>query len=50
MAGLTRSGEIYDTDIPVETLQLAIQNTVELIKSNTEIIEEGKDILDQKIN
>lgn len=39
MAGLARSGEIYDVDLLAETLQLAAQNTVELIKANTQVID-----------
>lgn len=38
MAGLTRSGEIYDTDIPAEVLVKAAENTVKLIKENTKVV------------
>lgn len=48
MAGLTRSGEVYDTDISPEVLQLAVQNTVELLKLNTTVVD-SKNILDAKI-
>lgn len=54
MAGLTRSGEIYDVDIPAETLVLAMNNTVELLKKNTTVVDEkGKEtnsLLNQKID
>lgn len=39
MAGLTRSGQIYDTDIDPDVLRLACQNTVNLIKMNTRVID-----------
>lgn len=42
MAGLTRSGTIYDVDIPVEVLQKAVANTVELLKNNTNVVDSGK--------
>lgn len=48
MAGLTRSGTIYDVDLSPETLQLAAQNTVELIKSNVKVVE-SEDLLDEEI-
>lgn len=49
MAGLARSGEIYDVDISPDVLRLAAQNTVDLIKNNTEVVEPEKDILDENI-
>lgn len=48
MAGLTRSGTIYDIDLSPELLQLAAQNTVELLKDNTVVVE-SDDLLDEKI-
>lgn len=39
MAGLTRSGTIYDVDIPADVLVLAAQNTVELLKQNIRVVE-----------
>lgn len=39
MAGLARSGDIYDIDLSPELLQVAVSNTVELLKKNT-IVEE----------
>lgn len=39
MAGLTRSGTIYDVDISPEVLQKAVANTVELLKENINVIE-----------
>lgn len=54
MAGLTRSGQVYDLDIPPETLTLAVNNTVELLKKNTTVVDEnGKEtngLLNQKID
>jgi arsenate reductase-like glutaredoxin family protein len=37
MAGLSRSGKIYDDEIPPEILQLAYKNTIELLKANVEV-------------
>jgi hypothetical protein len=37
MAGLARSGEIYDIDLPDELLQTAYKNTVELLKKQVEV-------------
>lgn len=39
MAGLTRSGTIYDTDISPEILEKAVTNTIKLLKDNTKIEE-----------
>ena len=49
MAGLARSGEIYDVDLSPEVLQLAIKNTVELLKNNTKIVDPEKDLFDEEI-
>ena len=49
MAGMARSGEVYDIDIPAETLTLALKNTVELLKSSTYVIDESKDIMAEKV-
>lgn len=49
MAGLTRSGEIFDTDILPEVLTVAVQNTVELLKKNIHVVEVGHDIGDEPI-
>jgi hypothetical protein len=38
-AGLTRSGTIYDIDLPPELLVKACANTVELLKSKIEVID-----------
>lgn len=43
MAGLTRSGEIYDIDLLPEMLTLAVQNTVELLKDNITVIDPEAD-------
>ncbi|MCM1439700.1 MAG: hypothetical protein NC131_10965 [Roseburia sp.] len=42
MAGMARSGEIYDTDIDPNVLQLAVQNTVKLIQMNTRVLDESE--------
>jgi len=49
MAGLSRSGEIYDIDLSSEVLQKAHKNTVELLKKNIKV-EESDDILDEPIH
>lgn len=49
MAGLARSGTVYDVDPPPEVLQLAVQNTVELLKKNTTVVN-SDNILDQNIS
>ena len=52
MAGLARSGTVYDVDLSPELLQLAVQNTVEMLKRNTKVITNellpNNDILDEK--
>ncbi len=45
MAGLARSGVVYDVDISPDVLVLACQNTVELLKRNTNVVEETEDIM-----
>lgn len=42
MAGLTRSGKIYDIDLSPELLQKAAANTVELLKNNTIVVDPGE--------
>lgn len=49
MAGLTRSGDVYDVDLDPEVLQLAVNNTVKLIKKNTHVNDPEQDIMDQNI-
>lgn len=49
MAGLARSGEIYDVDLSSEVLQVAIKNTVELLKLNT-IVVDSDNMLDTIIS
>lgn len=58
MAGLARSGDIYDIDLSPELLEVAVKNTVELLKKNTTVVtsddesskeENIKDILDEEI-
>ena len=39
IAGMARSGEIYDIDIPAEVLTKAVSNTVELMKQQIEVVD-----------
>lgn len=50
MAGLARSGDVYDIDLSPDVLVLAVNNTVELLKKNTRVVTEGVDVLDQEID
>ena len=38
-AGMARSGEVYDLDIPEGILTKAVQNTVEILKGQIQVIE-----------
>jgi len=38
-AGMARSGEVYDIDIPAEVLTKAVKNTVELLKREIQVME-----------
>ena len=38
-AGMARSGDVYDVDIPVEVLTKAVKNTVDWLKERIEVIE-----------
>lgn len=55
MAGLARSGTVYDVDLMPELLQVAVKNTVELLKQNTKIAQSldvsdfNNDILNEEI-
>lgn len=51
MAGLARSGTVYDLDIDPAILLLAAQNTSKLIIENTKVIEssEYEDIMDSAV-
>lgn len=51
VAGMSRSGQVYDVDLSSEVLQLAHKNTVELLKKNIKVIDNSKDddILDTEI-
>ncbi len=42
MAGLARSGEVYDVDLSPELLTLALNNTIKLLKDSTYIDQEEK--------
>lgn len=46
MAGLTRSGQIYDIDLSTDVLQLAAANTVELLKGNITVVDDESGLLD----
>ena len=37
-AGMARSGDVYDVDIPAEVLTKAVANTVELLKDQIEVV------------
>ena len=39
VAGMARSGEIYDVDVPPEVLTKAVANTVKLMKDEIEVVE-----------
>ena len=38
-AGMARSGEIYDVDIPAEVLTKAVKNTVEVLKRKIDVVD-----------
>ncbi len=38
MAGMGRSGSVYPLSLPPELLERAFQNTIELLKSNVEVL------------
>lgn len=38
-AGVARSGDVYDVDIPAEVLTKAVENTVKLLVSETEVVD-----------
>lgn len=38
-AGLARSGDVYDIDIPAEILTKAVNNTVEILKNEIEVVD-----------
>lgn len=38
MAGMARSGSVFPIELPAEVLQRALNNTVELLKQNTEVL------------
>ena len=44
MAGMTRSGTVYDVDLSAELLLNAVANTVELLKSNINVVESNKSL------
>lgn len=50
MAGMSRSGTVYDVDLPVDVLKLAYKNTVDLLMKNVKVEESDKDILDTEVS
>lgn len=50
VAGLSRSGIVYDVELPVEVLKVAHQNTINLLKENIRVVKPEKDILDTEIS
>lgn len=42
MAGLARSGSVYELHLPDELLQRAFQNTVVLLKASVSVVEDGQ--------
>ncbi len=50
MAGLARSGSVYDIVIPPEVLALAVSNTVELLKRNTHVVQPDADLLNEPVD
>jgi hypothetical protein len=51
IAGLSRSGEIYDVELPADLLKTAHQNTIRLVKDNVKLLTESPDddIMNMKI-
>lgn len=49
MAGSARTGNVYDVEIPPETLQLAVANTIDLLKKNIQVVNPDKELLDSSI-
>ena len=37
MAGMARSGEVYDLQLPADVLERAFQNTVQLLTENVQL-------------
>jgi hypothetical protein len=49
MAGMSRSGQIYDDELSNEILQLAFKNTVELLKREVKVVD-NNDIFSTRID
>ena len=50
MAGMSRSGTVYDIELHDDVLQLAHKNTIELLKKNIKVVNSSnEDILDSKM-
>lgn len=49
VAGLARSGNVYDIDIPYDVLKKAINNTKDLIINNTSVVEAELSDVDSEI-
>lgn len=44
MAGMTRSGTVYDVDLPADLLLKAVANTVELLKNNITVVDSNESL------
>ena len=45
MAGLSRSGDVYDLEVSSDVLQKSLKNTVDLLKSVVKVVDENQDYL-----
>lgn len=45
-AGMARSGQVYDINLPDEVLQKAVRNTTQMLKERVEVIDPPKKIID----
>jgi hypothetical protein len=50
MAGMARSGIVYDDEISSDILQLAFKNTVELLKKNVKVVDNKDSIFNVPID
>lgn len=48
-AGLARTGEVYDVELSESVLKKAFKNTVEMIKSNIEVVKESDNPIVRKL-
>ena len=49
MAGMARSGDIYPIELPNEVLQLAVKNSVDLLKGQVEVVEPARPDWQQRV-